>query len=117
MHLEAALQEHIGVVAEDRRLALEVDGLQGLLLLILDLVCAQDDALAVEVRQDVVGANILHAPVKTVEDVGLLGDELVVGEGNADVFEELLHARVGHLVVLGGDEDRGGGDEGEDLVL
>ena len=66
MHLEAALQEHISIVTEDGWLALEVDGLQGLLLLVLDLICAKDDTLAVEVRQDVVGANKLHAPVKTV---------------------------------------------------
>ena len=117
MHLEAALQKHISVVAEDGRLALEVDGLQGLLLLVLDLICAKDDTLAVEVRQDVIGANKLHAPVKTVQNVSLLGDELVICERNTDVFEELLDARVCHLVILGRNEDGSSCDESQDLML
>ena len=117
MHLEAALEQDLCVVADDRWLALEVYRHKLLRRLVLDLVGAQDHTLAVEVRQDIISADVLYAPVKRVEDVGLLGDELVVGEGDADVLEQLLHARVRHLVVLRADEDACSGDQRHDLVV
>ena len=44
-------------------------------------------------------------------------NKLLVSERHADVFEQLLNAWVGHLVVLGRDEDARRGDQGHDLVL
>ena len=50
----------------------------------LDFVGAEDNALAKEVGQDIVDANELKAPVKGVQNVGFLGDELVVIIRDAD---------------------------------
>ena len=105
MHLEAALEQDLCVVADDRWLALEVYRHKLLRRLVLDLVGAQDHTLAVEVRQDIISADILYAPVKRVENIGLLGDKLVVSKGHTDVLKQLLHAWVGHLVVFGADKD------------
>lgn len=44
-------------------------------------------------------------------------DKLCVCEGHINVLEKLLDARIGHLVVLGGDEDAGGGDQLHDVGL
>lgn len=117
MLLQAPLQKHLCVVADDVRLTLFVDGGYGLSAKVLDLVSAEKDALAEEVGQDVECANELHAPVESVENVCLLGDKLFVGEGHSDVLEQLLDARVSHLVVLGRYENAGGRDQSHDLVV
>lgn len=110
MLLEAPLQQDFRVVSDDVRLALAVERTHSLRAQIPDLVIAEKDALAVEVRQNVERANELHPPVKRIEDVGLLSHELVVREGYTDVLKQLLNARVGHLVILGGDEDARSGN-------
>ena len=68
-------------------------------------------------RQDIIGANKLHAPAQGIEYIGLLGYKLIVVEGHRDVLKELLNARVGHLVILRGYKDAGSRDEGHNLVL
>lgn len=117
MHFEAALEQDLSIVANDGRLALKVHRHKLLSSLVLDLISAEDDTLAVEVRQDIIRTNVLHAPVKRVEDIGFLRNELVVGEGHSDVLEQLLYARVGHLVVLCANKDACSGDQSHDLVI
>ena len=117
MHFEAALEQDLSIVANDGRLALKVYWHELLGCLVLDLIGAEDDTLAVEVCQDIIRTNILHAPVKRVEDIGFLRHELVVSERHSDVLEQLLHARVSHLVVLRANENAGSGDQSHDLVI
>ena len=100
MLLETLLGEDLGVVPYDVWLALNIDVLSGAVG-ILHLVRSEQDSLAEEVRQDIVGANELEAPIERVQDVCFLVDKLVVGEGRPDVLQELGDARVGLLVVLG----------------
>lgn len=67
--------------------------------------------------QDVVCADELHLPAERVQNIGLLGDELLVAKGHTDVLKKLLDTWVGHLVVFGGNEDAGCGDQSHDLVF
>lgn len=101
MLLQAPLQEHFCVVADDIRLAVLVKVSDHSGSLVLNLVSVEKNALAEEVRQDVVCADKLHTPVQGVEDIGLLRHEFVVVERDADVLEQLLDSGVGHLVILG----------------
>ena len=55
--------------------------------------------------EDVVGTDELEAPVKRVENVGLLVNELIICEGGLDIFKQLCNTGVGLLVVFGGDEN------------
>ena len=99
--LEAALEQDFRVVSDYVWLALSVQRTHSLRAQIADLISAEKDALAVEVCQDIIRADELHPPVKRVEDISLLSNELIVCEGDANVLEQLLDAWVGHLVILG----------------
>lgn len=67
--------------------------------------------------QHVIGANELAAPVKLVKNFSLLCNEIVVREGHTaltfNVFDKLLDTRVGHLVILGRNEDTDCCDQGK----
>jgi len=70
----------------------------------LDLISREDDALAKEVRKNVVNTDELKAPVKRVQDVSLLRHKLIIVVGNTDEVEKLVDPRVGFLEILGRDK-------------
>ena len=51
--------------------------------------------------EDVLGTDELEAPVKRIENVGLLINELIIREGGLDILKQLCNTRIGLLVVLG----------------
>ena len=61
--------------------------------------------MAEEMGEDVVGTDELEAPVKRVEDVGLLVNELIIRERGFDIFKQLCNTWIRLLMVLGGDEN------------
>ena len=66
MLLEAAFKEDISVMSNDVRLALAVQWHYSGRGHVLDLVCTEQDSLAEEVAEDIVRADKLHAPIKSV---------------------------------------------------
>ena len=87
MLLEAALEQDFRVVSDYVWLALCIQRTHSLRAKIADLISAEKYSLAVKVRQDVIRADELHPPVKRVEDICLLSDKLIIGEGDADILE------------------------------
>ena len=85
--LEATLKQDFRVVSDYVWLTLSVQRAHSLRAQIANLISAEKDTLAVKVRQDVIRADELHPPVKRVEDICLLSDELIVSEGDADILE------------------------------
>ncbi len=87
-------------MADDIGLAVTIDSTYGASALVLDLVCGEQDALAEEMCQHIKRANELYAPVERVQYVCLLCNELVIAKGHSDVFQKLVYAGVGHLMIL-----------------
>ena len=117
MLFQATLEQNVRIVANNVWLALAVQRHDRSGAHVLDLVRAEQDSLTEKVPQDVISTDELHPPIESVKDVSFLGDKLLVGEWHANVLEQLLDARVGHLVVLGRDKDTSGGDQSHNLVL
>lgn len=117
MLFEASLEQNVRIVANDVWLTLSVQRHDRSGAHILDLIRAEQDSLAEKVPQNVICTDELHPPIESVKDVGLLGNKLLVSEWHANILEQLLDARVGHLVVLGRDKDTSGGDQSHNLVL
>ncbi len=104
-------------MADDIGLAVTIDSTYGASALVLDLVCGEQDALAEEMCQHIKRANELYAPVESVQYVGFLCDKLVIAERHSDVFQKLVDARVGHLMILSRDKDASGCYQGHHLLL
>ena len=66
MLLEAAFKQDISVMSDDIRLALTIQWHHSGRGHVLDLIRAKQDSLAEEVAKDVVRADKLHAPIKSV---------------------------------------------------
>ena len=66
MLFQGTLKENLCVVANDVGLSLSVEGTYSRSAHVFDLICAEQDSLAEEVAQNVVHADELHAPIKSV---------------------------------------------------
>ncbi len=117
MLFKASFKEHFRVVADNVRLAFAIDSTNCTCALVLDLVRCEQDALAKEMGQHIKRANELHAPVESVQYIGFLGNELVIAKGHSNIFQELIDARVGHLVILSRDKNASGCNQGHHLLL
>ncbi len=104
-------------MADDIGLAVTIDSTYGASALVLDLVCGEQDALAEEMCQHIKRANELYAPVERVQYVCLLCNELVIAKGHSDVFQKLVYAGVGHLMILSWDKDASGCNQGHHLLV
>ena len=117
MLFEASFKEHFCVVTDDVGLAFAIDSTDCTCALVLDLVCSEQDALAEEMCQHIKRANELYAPVESVQYVCLLCYELVIAKGYSNVFQKLVDARVGHLVILSRDKDASSCNKRHHLLL
>jgi len=64
-----------------------------------------------------VDAHEGQSPVKSSQNVSFLINKFLVAVGITDVKEELLDGRIRGLQVLGRNEDAGGGDQSDHIVL
>ena len=80
MILEASLEKNFSVVSYDGWLAFTVQRHDGLCVQILYLICWEENTLAEKVCQNIVSAYKLDTPAKSVQDVGLHRNKLIVSE-------------------------------------
>jgi hypothetical protein len=99
MLFQALARENLGIVLQDTcRVS---GGCAERAICCLYFVCRKHDALAQEVRQDVVDTDELQSPLKRVQDVGFLRHELIVVIGDANEVKKLVNAGVCFLQIFG----------------